>query len=766
MFIFNYFMGKGESASIQNSSSSFDNYFNDLMTGLTEENKTERTLQIKEIFASQSSILISELQKNSANIGRYHTLENCLNQIDPKLTEEIHPFIEKIQRISGFLRKTDENLIDYENLNNFDQIRSIKDPDFKGYLMAKVYNRMLEEDTSLDKEDIPFSKEEIIAMGPYLKHFTYTGKKVNWNAQEIEDILKACPNLKSLTLKKCNIERLPPMLYCQTVSIDDCRFLRQITSIPFCKTLNCSNCPLLAASSDLPNVVNATFSNCPNLVALPALPNAQYVNCSSCQRLAVLTDLPKCINLDCTECPSLAALPALPNCRKLDCSDCLLLAALPDLPNAIQVFCQNCILLTAMPALPNCRRLNFLGCIALDTNTVPQRLLPRGFVLNVHSGLMVNMEDMTNNPLKVLLESSKFLLEGTGIPMIKFKEADGRISRGVDAGGLTRSFLTKIIESLISNSEVNGQLPFERFEETSFYFPVITPDLENALIKEQQIAGYRVIGALIAECIKQNYVIDQVFPPKLFEAIFSFSSADLEAMPEPPDDLHDDVRLKLLVNMFPNEKAIAILNKSPENLTPDEIEDLKGGLDNEEDKNKPIEWIFNEVKRSYINRKNEVDRLLPAAIIAKQMHSLMTLRGMSWDAFRSKGVEKIQEQLHGSLKADVVIKALQWKAPEEGVNQEDVERTKNFVEEWVKNASKEDLRDFIFAITGLPSISEKSELKMKLYNGGREIVPNVHTCFNTMDLSVNYPNQDTFNLKLKWLVDQVRSKELSGFEEA
>lgn len=96
---------------LQNTTIFFDDYFNNLLTGLTNENIRERTIQIKEILRIHSNILITELQANPAEMNRYHLLENRLRQFDPELVGEIHPYIERIQKIAESLRETRQKVM-------------------------------------------------------------------------------------------------------------------------------------------------------------------------------------------------------------------------------------------------------------------------------------------------------------------------------------------------------------------------------------------------------------------------------------------------------------------------------------------------------------------------------------------------------------------------------------------------------------------------------------------------------------------------------
>lgn len=817
---------------VLNPASHFDYYFNDLMSDLTGENIVERTSQIKEIFIIRSSTLIMELQENSREFNHYRRLENRLRKIDPGLAEEIHSYFERIQNIAKCLKEANRNLSDYEKLslpNDLEQVRLIQNPNLKSYVMAHLYDR------DMEKSKIPlsiFSKEELLAMGPYLKNLELIGAE-DWDTQIVDELINACPNLRFLNVSYSKIERLPPLLFCRKLICNFCPSLKEISVLPICKDLVCFNCPLLAVLPELfncaklicfecpltalpelpncktlmcfscqllaalpalPNCKKLECMKCPLLETLPELPNCRHLSCGMCRSLEALPELPKCEHLDCRSCPLLAALPALPNCirlecrsnkllelpalpncRHLTCFDCSLLEELPELPCCIYLDCSKCPQLVLLPELLNCTDLNYSECPMLNMDTVPPEFRPFDILelpVALRPILKVKMDEINQNPLKILLELGDSLIEGEGIPYIQFIEADGQVSDGIDEGGLTNIFLTKIIESLIENSNKRGQLSFDKDPSSIGYMPVL--DLKSDAAEDQK-KGFSILGALLNECLEQEYLIDRVFHPALFRAITACKSGELTSLTQDNlEDLPNELRFKLLSVISSADNFVKSLNIAPEKLTPKQIQKLQEFIStSNEDEEKSAEildldhpgQIQKEAKRLYVNATRGRDTLLPIAIIAEQMlYSQLNGGNTQWEQFCAAGGEAFQQKIEGVLNAELVLKALTWdfsNAPEE-----ETSNTMDFVLQWLEEASPVDLRNFVFTLTGLPSITKETslqiDLKVRKANQIGMRLPEAHTCHYSLDLPSYYPDYEIFKDKLNILIAQSINKEESG----
>lgn len=742
----------------------FDKCFIDFLKNLPEENKKEKTSNIKEIFNTHSKTFISELLTYPNEKEPYLWIQKRLSQIDSQLLKEFDASIEKIQKIARALKNSPRTLTYFETLKlprDLHQVRSIIDSDLKAFVMANLYER---DKISLSK----FSKEELIAMGPHLKTLNFKGTE-DWDIQDVCDILEASPNLKELEIHHPKIESFPPLDFCEKLDCSNCKGLKQLPILLKCCTLICNGCS--------------------ELIVIPELSNCQKLFCNQCLKLEEIAGLPNCLELFCESSLILKKLPALPLCQKLYCNSCSLLQELPPLPNCIKLYCNRCLALTEFPPLPNCKelfcngcpKLNFLpmlfqcdnldcdNCRSLDRNTIPRRFREEDSpfeneALPEIQAMQIRIEEINNNPLKILLEAGEYLLQGKGIPSIKFIETIDLASEGVDQGGLSKIFVTKIIEGLLSNSETQEQLSFDQDPQSMSFMPFIQSEVENL---EDQKKGFRIIGALLAECIFKGYFIDRVFHLSFFHAITSLSSQELDTMPENIEDLPRELRLRLF-NILYKDDVSSILQKSPKELTFEEnhvlIKFIASFHDEQKD-NAPYsinsQWFFDEASLIYLNEKKARDVLLPLVLIAKQMHSSLLLkRDCTWEQLRKLGGESFQQKMEGILNPQFVFKSILWDRSR--ISEADGLKTKGFVEKWMNEASSQDLRNLVYTITGLPSLSRHSILKFELFNRGKMNIPKAQTCFNSLDLSADYPDYATFKPKLELLINSSINKEESG----
>lgn len=736
-----------------NSINSYENFFNDIVSSITEENKNEAIFKIKEIFNNCTQTLIQELQADSSNKESYRILEMRLGKVDQKFIDEIHPYIEKILKIA----KAGQIIVDDENLSlpqRFENMRlKISDPNLKAYSMANLYERNFEDVNPTD-----FSKEELIAMGPYLKRLDLRGTE-NWNVQDIYDILIASPNLKELSIvSNPNIETLPPLDFCEKLFCNNCSALRQLPNLHNCIELDCSHCTLLTSLPTLDECTTLMCNSCEELIALPNLPSCTMLDCGYCLKLTAIPSLPKGIDVDCKHCPMLSFLPELLHCTNLNCS--------------------GCSVLRTILAIPICEVLNYNFCPLLDLSTIPPQLIRREDaigeairaaeapqILPIRKIVQVRIDELNQNPIKVLLNVGESLLQGKGIPSIQYVEANGDISEAVDSGGLSRDFLTRLIKALILKSEEKGQLSFEKNSVTNNYQPILDLDKE---ITDDQKKGFRILGALFAECLSNDYVIDKFFHPFVFQGITSLSSQDLDALPEDLREIPNDLLFKLLF-LMPLEagtKYIQILNKLPNDLTSEDIDTLKAIIIEIEDEAEvelmdQRESILEKAKLAMADKIRKHDILLPIVLIAKQMRQTQVLRGdQSWDKFCELGAKSFQEKIEGQISGPLVYQSINWSSD---VLEEEAIRIKEFVRKWIEEeASQEELRNFVFTITGLPAISPGAKLNVNLFNRGGNI-PLVQTCFRSMDLSANFHDYKDFKLKLKILIEISINQEESGY---
>lgn len=757
-----------------NFSPDFSNYFNNAVIGLNNENKAERAARIKNIFSTNTPHFVDQLQARPMENINYQVLEDILGQVDQNLINEVHPYIEKIQRLATFFSLSGKTFNDYQNLD-LEQIRNLQDPDLKALLMANHYNQRLAAYLNDRRNLYPqegafdiissYSKQELIAMGPYLSEIRIKNPP-NWNAQDVYEILAAAPNIKKLTLKECPIEVLPPLDSCERVSVTKCG-LREMTSLQSCKSLDVSK-TLISLFPPMPVIHDIRCEECNELIEIPSFPRLGVLYASHCKNLQRISpDMDQLFALFVRNCVALEGIAPYPNMQELICAHCNF-ESLPEFPwlEILNVF--MCSRLRELPSLENVRELEYFGCPLIDENTIPPWLravdeeedvdmfdegMPEAPAAPGRPTLNVRVDEFEQNPLKVLLEASDSLLDGRGIPFIKYFEPNGEPDEAMDLGGLTKDFLTKTITNVLSKSNENGQLSFNPV--TEFFQPILDPERE---VTEHQRRGFRVLGALLNECLSKNLRIDRIIHPSVFKGITALSAEELDNMPDEPEGLPDALIFKLLFAMSPEgeENFISVFKKSAEELTAEDLQFLQGitgeGFDN------PAR-LLEEGKQAYLQKSRYKDIFLPVVLMAKQMRSIQKLRNNdTWDMMRAAGAEKLQERIEGVLTPARVFESIVWK--KNNVTQKDLDRIIGFVQRWLNEApavSPTALRDFVETVTSLRSISEKTVMRFGLFNldiTTFDGLPRAHTCFSSVNLSGKYSDEDyeTFKTHLEALI--------------
>lgn len=526
-------------------------------------------------------------------------------------------------------------------------------------------------------------------------------------------------------------------------------FISDILALPSCKYLDCSNCINLRKLPVLPNCKYLDCSKCINLQEIPALPSCVDLNCSGCASLQVLPALPSCECLDCKGCTSLQAVPALPSCVDLNCKDCTSLRELLALPSCIDLVCKGCTSLQALPALPSCEYLDCRGCTSL-------RELPElHFNARVETDLAwikikIDVGDFAIAPKKLLLKVGKYLLERPYFPNVYYF-LKGQLSEGIDVGGVRRDFVSRLFEHLFKvDSKNEGFLHLNKSG-----LPVGDKD---------QIDCYRSIGKIFAICYQKKSCL-KTGPLAFSDAVYACIARPLEPVDE-----------WLLTNYLqlrsapPAAYTLMNLQKPAPSLESNDLTFLSTLAETCLDT--PGAIVLNQ-GHFQANRQQLRSAVLEEAKqqrefsliwhIAKSMKE--SLGEATWNSLCLEGGQLLREKIEGTLSADELLEKLSWEvsAVISRTKAAEIEKTKEYLKTWRTKANIEDLRKFVRAVTSNNSLSSEP-IKIELFDREKGFIPVAHTCCFSLELSVNYPTQDHFNKKLKYLLKEGLAG--SGFQFA
>lgn len=231
-----------------NSIDTLDRAINECVDGITPENKDKRIAELRDRFITIADDLVRDLQ-NPVEIEHLRLVEGNINHIET--SQKMHPEIEKIQRIalalSTFKQQHPEINMDVDHLDmqDIETIRTIEDPELKGFLLAKCYQY---NDINLNSFLGPLNENERMLMAPFLKTIQIIGNSPENLIQPIQfqNFLNACSNLKELTLIHNNeIQTIPSLKFLKKLTCIECLSLNRFLELPDLRVLAFRDCPSL-----------------------------------------------------------------------------------------------------------------------------------------------------------------------------------------------------------------------------------------------------------------------------------------------------------------------------------------------------------------------------------------------------------------------------------------------------------------------------------------------------------------------------------------
>lgn len=340
-------------------------HLNQSINELTPENRAVQSSIINEMIFKNFEILVMDLIKHPEEFEQYGAIQEKIKKISPEYFQEMNSQLLLIQKIAQIITGSQLDFDEFYNIelpSDLPLVRMIKPHELKIFVMAALVN----------KNQIPltiFTKEEIITMGPQLSYADLRMAE-NWSAQDIHDVLKACPYITELRLVSNEVETLPPL--------------------PHCEKLQCHNCPKLIDISEIPNCESFEISWCHQLKEFPLLDTCKNFNFQGMQEIAFqdtfsechefqitcyhdlkLPDLPVCESFEANS-PNLTKIPELPLCKNISVLNCYSLKELPYLPKCTFLRTENCPKLIKHGEMPLCQFMKCINCSLYDNKAKSQ----------------------------------------------------------------------------------------------------------------------------------------------------------------------------------------------------------------------------------------------------------------------------------------------------------------------------------------------------------------------------------------------------------
>lgn len=567
------------------------------------------------------------------------------------------------------------------------------------------------------------------------------------------------PHCTTFHLKGCSgVTHLPKLPRCQQINCSD-NSLVSLPSLPLCTFLNCANNALLQVT-ELATLEHCTALYCQNnqlhslpnlpvcmrllchhnlLQQIPPLPMVSYLNCQS-NLLQKLPPLPHCIYLDC-DSNSLTSLPLLDACKTLHCRDNQL-TQIRELPQCRSLDCSGNTWLHQFPeSLPYCTLLNFTRCPASRFALLPR--LPLGAA--VHADLIsstfsyqIPYKEVENSPRSFLRALGEYLACHQAFPLINYLD-----SPGIDSGGLTRDFFSRLISSLFGECATATQLKLKEG------FPCCNPE------QDDQLGDYHLLASLLPFCFLGH---------KKLTTGPLFSEGFYRALPFYQDPLPLAVEL---LSLHPKLKELTegegeLCSLPPQELKKigDQVLFLIDALSPHQ-REEELSWLLQQLKTQQ-SQKALKEAILEEAhshplwlecstalkILGEGLHEVLPAE--SWELLCTLSPLQLKERIEGKLSASSLTQALDWR---NSPSLEAQEKMRSYLGKWIEMASERDLKKFLFAVTANQTLSLKEKIFIDLFERGPLFLPLAHTCEPSLELSSQYPSQKRLERQLQIFLD-------------
>lgn len=342
----------------------------------------------------------------------------------------------------------------------------------------------------------------------------------------------------------------------------------------------------------------------------------------------------------------------------------------------------------------------------------------------------VNSSELIENPVKVILTLFE-MIEGLSIELLP-SSIEYTDSMGIDEGGITRSFVSTLIESFCNQNHsllINDELGV---------IPTLNTNGSSSLSLEDQEKIFKIIGRFFSAALQQytSIVVGQHFHPIVFEMIFSLTKDEL--VNKDSSQIFDKLLKISMVKEFKMEEEVA--ENLIRNTITDELRDIYC-IDSKEEFIKEYD-LDKKIKATLIIAKSIYDSLLPEA---------------DWDTVKGNSSDALREKIQGIISRDTVKNALQ-------IDEMDNANATSFeyIKKWITGTNSEMLQKFIEAISGMKTMPSTTQLNIAGMSGIDKL-PQFHTCFFRMDVS-QYSSYEAFKEKLELSLEYCFGS--SGFQMA
>lgn len=343
--------------------------------------------------------------------------------------------------------------------------------------------------------------------------------------------------------------------------------------------------------------------------------------------------------------------------------------------------------------------------------------------------LIVNVDQLKENPLAVLQQALQLFDTHKSFPKIRYETAAGIDAVGIDEGGITRSFMTDLV-----NAICHPKPPKIR------QLQMIETDI-GLVPKAEDARPYQGMGMLFAVALNRHrsVLLGRHFHPILFKMMHLLTQEEMNHIPPDVTSLNDipqAIQNKLLKLYLKDElpSAFGAPGMPEEALTAAVDAFVENGTIND--------WMANTIlvseREEFLSERGIQQILLATFAIAKSMQQRIKAPDQ-WNTAKGVSSEELRLKIEGELSKEGVLAAFDLETVEN--------QNTNWLFQWIQEASSEQLERFVYSISGAPVVLPNQTFIIRSLPASHKL-PAFHTCFYIIDLP-RYNNYETFKEKLE-----------------
>lgn len=308
---------------------------------------------------------------------------------------------------------------------------------------------------------------------------------------------------------------------------------------------------------------------------------------------------------------------------------------------------------------------------------------------------------------------------------------------GIDMGGLGRQFTADLVSNLCK------QLPFEP-RDNGLLRPKLKEGLEGfTSLTPEEKQSFREVGMFFMFCLNStSYPIGQVFDGGMLSALKAMPYLDRNF--EDLDFNNEEIFNKMFsiykqmnnltdddINMIKViERSLSINASSTDDELLEayslaagdpEIEKLNLGMEPDPSK---LRVHMNQIKHAVqqsIIQNNLKPTLAPLHEIARGMNEA-PFKKVSMSDVQQMSTQDLSSRLQGVVTKEMILQQLVFKSYIDP-------NTQNWIKDWIIQADDQKLQQFLYAVTGSPSLASDEKITIAIKN---QVF--FHTCFNMLDV--------------------------------